>query len=217
MECFSTARGRRTRRVYSSRAYNINIILTGIRIYRTRGVCVPLIFLFFGSRQTSPLAPTAESLISQVTRSADRAPRSKTAIRRRRETCCSARYMAEAVVKYTTWSRDLKCVVIFFFSSIIIITISKRLYRRFCVCMRFDFWCYPGLLVFSSEKSIHKKCIPTCIYNASIYVSEKKLFFFFFIQHTTSSRYIGIYAFLLNGRVCTPTAVGLRPSPSWCT
>jgi len=214
MECFSTARGRRTRRVYSNRAYNINIILTGIRIYRTRGVCVPLIFLFFGSRQTSPLAPTAESLISQVTRSADRAPRSKTAIRRRRETCCSARYMAEAVVKYTMWSRDLKCVVIFFFSSIIIIiiiTISKRLYRRFCVCMRFDFWCYPGLLVFSGEKSIHKKCIPTCIYNASIYVYEKKIVFFFFTQHTTSSRYIYIHS------CWTAESVPPQPSSSRCT
>lgn len=123
-------------------------------------MCVPLFFLFFGSRQTSPLAPTAESLISQVTRSAGRGPRSKTTIRRRRrgrETCCSARYTAEAVVEYTMWSRDLKCVV--FFSTIIIITISKRLYRRFCVCMRFDFWSYRGLLVFSREKNIHKKSI----------------------------------------------------------
>jgi len=88
------------------------------------------------------------------------------------------------------WSRDLKCVV--FFSTIIII--SKRLCRRFCVCMRFEFWSYPGLLVFSiGEKNTHKKCktYTRIMQVSAVYACMKKISIFF-SSHSTL-RHLGIY------------------------
>lgn len=115
---------------------------------------------------------------------------------------------------YTMWSRDLKCVFIFFYRPLLLLlflnaSIATSVYACDLIFgATRGYWFSPGKKVYI--KSVYFYTYKMCM---------KKMFFFLLhTAHCVISVYIIIiYTFLSDGWVYAPTAVGLRLPPSRCT
>jgi hypothetical protein len=93
------------------------------------------------------------------------------------------------VVKYTTWSRDLKCVVIFFFQSLLLLLfINASTAASVCAC-DLIFGATRGYW-FSPAKKVYIKSVYLRVYIMQVYMCLKKNCFF--SSSYSTLRHLGI-------------------------
>lgn len=86
---------------------------------------------------------------------------------------------------YTMWSRDLKCVVIFFYRLLLLLLFLNASIAASVYACDLIFGATQGYW-FSPEKKVFIKNVYFYVYKMCM----KKMFFFFFTHHTASFRYI---------------------------